>query len=131
MAEKGSKRKSYCIVDDTKQTITFAAEKLTKKEQETVKGLIAIGYKVIRKTAEEIYPKKEIYTKENVEKFLKAQGKDVENKFNAIKEEPATDKDTGAVKTYKNGKPRKKGYVAALKWFKDTYKDEFLEFIEK
>ena len=71
-----------------------------------------------------------IDTKENVAKFLKSKGADVEKKFKAIQEEPAIDKDTGAAKTYKNGKPRKKGYVAALKWFKDEYKEEFVEFIK-
>ena len=132
MAEKGTKRKSYCIVDDVQQTVTFAAEKLTKKEQETVKGLIGIGYKVIRKKPEEMYLKKEIYTRENVEKFLEAQGEKAEAKFKAIEEEIAIDKDTGAIKTYKSGEPRKKGYVGALKWFKDTYKKEdFIKFLEE
>ena len=62
---------------------------------------------------------------------MKSKGADVEKKFKAIQEEPAIDKATGAAKTYKNGKPRKKGYVAALKWFKEEYKEEFLEFIAK
>ena len=123
-------RKNYCIIDDTKQTITFVADKLTKKEQETIKALIAIGYKANRTTAEELYPTEKIYTKENVAKFLKSKGTDVEKKFNAIQEEPAIDKATGATKTYKNGNPRKKGYVAALKWFKEEYKEEFLKWLE-
>ena len=123
-------RKNYCIIDDTNQTITFVADKLTKKEQETIKGLIAIGYKANRTTAEELYPTEKIYTKENVAKFLKSKGADVEKKFKAIQEEPAIDKDTGAAKTYKNGNPRKKGYIAALKWFKEEYKEEFLKWLE-
>ena len=124
-------KKSYCIIDDTKQTITFVADKLTKKEQETVKGLIGIGYTVIRKTAEEMYPATKLYTKENVEKFLKTKDKEIQSKFKAIQEEPAIDKETGAVKTYKKGKPRKKGYVAAVKWFKETYIDEFIVFMNE
>ena len=124
-------KKSYCIIDDTKQTITFVADKLTKKEQETIKGLIGIGYKVNRTTAEEMYPATKLYTKENVEKFLKTKDKEVQSKFKAIQEEPATDKETGAIKTYKNGKPRKKGYVAAVKWFKETYKEEFIDFMKE
>ena len=124
-------KKNYCIIDDTKQTITFVADKLTKKEQETIKGLIAIGYKANRTTAEELYPAEKIYTKENVAKFLKSKGAEVEKKFKAIQEEPAIDKATGAAKTYKNGKPRKKGYVASLKWFKEEYKEEYLEWLEK
>lgn len=124
-------KKNYCIIDDNKQTITFVADKLTKKEQETIKGLIAIGYKANRTTAEELYPATKLYTKENVEKFLKTKDKETQNKFKEIQEEPATDKETGAVKTYKNGKPRKKGYVAAVKWFKETYKEEFIEFMKE
>ena len=124
-------KKNYCIIDDTKQTITFVADKLTKKEQETIKGLIAIGYKANRTTAEELYPAEKIYTKENVAKFLKSKGADVEKKFKAIQEEPAIDKATGAAKTYKNGKPRKKGYVASLKRSKEEYTEEYLERLEK
>ena len=125
-----AERKNYCIIDDAKQTITFVADKLTKKEQETIKGLIAIGYKANRTTAEKLYPAKNIYTKENVEKFLKTKGKEAEATFAAKKEEIAIDKKTGAAKTYSNGKPRKKGYVAALKWFKEQYAEEFLASLE-
>lgn len=122
-------KKNYCIIDDTKQTITFVADKLTKKEQETIKGLIAIGYKVNRTTAEELYPSKNIYSKENVYKFLKSKGKEAEEAFKAEAEAVAIDKETGAAKTYKNGKPRKKGYVGALKKFRAEYEEEFLKFI--
>lgn len=125
-----AERKNYCIIDDAKQTITFVADKLTKKEQETIKGLIAIGYKANRTTAEKLYPAKNIYTKVNVEKFLKTKGKEAEATFAAKKEEIAIDKETGAAKTYANGKPRKKGYVAALKWFKEQYAEEFLASLE-
>lgn len=122
-------KKNYCIIDDTKQTITFVADKLTKKEQETIKGLIAIGYKANRTTAEELYPSKNIYSKENVYKFLKSKGKEAEEAFKAEAEAVAIDKETGAAKTYKNGKPRKKGYVGALKKFRAEYEEEFLKFI--
>lgn len=122
-------KKNYCIIDDTKQTITFVADKLTKKEQETIKGLIAIGYNVNRTTAEELYPSKNIYSKENVYKFLKSKGKEAEEAFKAEAEAVAIDKETGAAKTYKNGKPRKKGYVGALKKFRSEYEEEFLKFI--
>lgn len=124
-------KKNYCIIDDKKQIITFVADKLTKKEQETIKNLIAIGYKTNRTTAEDLYPENKVYTKENVAKFLKTKGTNVEKKFKAIQDEFAIDKTTGSIKTYKNGKPRKKGYIAALKWFQEEYKEEFLKFIEK
>ena len=122
-------KKSYCIIDDTKQTITFVADKLTKKEQETIKGLIAVGYKVNRTTVDKLYPA--VYTKENVEKFLETKEKNVKEQFNKIQEELVKDKETGALILTKHGKTRKKGYVAALKWFKDTYKEEFLKFMNE
>ena len=88
------------------------------------------GSVCVQEAAEKLYPAKNIYTKENVEKFLKTKGKEAEEAFAAKKEEIAIDKETGATKTYANGKPRKKGYVAALKWFKEEYGKEFLEFIK-
>lgn len=130
--EKSTKpKKSYCIINDKNQQITFVADKITKKEQETIRKLISIGYKANRITTEELYPKKKIYTKENVLKFLKTKGGELEKKFNSIQEEPVIDNLTGTVKIYNNGKTRKKGYIAALKWFREEYKKEFLEFIEK
>lgn len=64
-------------------------------------------------------------------KFLKSKGKEAETAFDNKKNEIAIDKETGAAKTYKNGKPIKKGFVAALKWFREEYEEEFLEFIDK
>lgn len=126
------KRKSYCIIDDDAQTITFVANKLTKKEQETIKSLIAIGYKAIRTTADEMYaPKEKIYTKENVENFLKTISEEAVAEFERIKEEPAIDKETNVVKKYKNGEIRKKGYMGALRWFRATYEQEFLKSLGK
>lgn len=126
------KRKSYCIIDDDAQTITFVANKLTKKEQETIKSLIAIGYKAIRTTADEMYaPKEKIYTKENVENFLKTVDEEAVAEFERIKEEPAIDKETNVVKKYKNGEIRKKGYMGALRWFRATYEQEFLKSLGK
>lgn len=126
------KRKSYCIIDDDAQTITFVANKLTKKEQETIKSLIAIGYKAIRTTADEMYaPKEKIYTKENVENFLKTVSEEAVAEFERIKEEPAIDKETNVVKKYKNGEIRKKGYMGALRWFRATYEQEFLKSLGK
>lgn len=123
-------KKSYCIIDDKKQTVTFVVDKLTKKEAENLKILNAIGYDLVRTTAEELYPSKNLYTKENVEKFLKTKDKDIQKKFKEKQEEIATD-ENGVVKRFKNGNPRKKGYINGLKWFKEEFKEEFLEFIEK
>lgn len=126
------KRRSYCIIDDDAQTITFVANKLTKKEQETIKSLIAIGYKAIRTTADEMYaPKEKIYTEENVKNFLKTVSEEAVAEFERIKEEPAIDKKTNVVKKYKNGDVRKKGYMGALRWFRATYEQEFLKSLGK
>lgn len=123
-------RKTYCIIDDAQQTITFVPARITKAEAAEVKGLIAIGYKAIRVAAEELYPSKAIFTKENVLAFLKEKGKEAEAAFNAEAEAIAIDKDTKAAKTHKNGKPRKKGYVGALKKFRAEYEEEFLKWLE-
>lgn len=123
------KRRSYCTIDDTTHTITFVASKLTKKEQEQVKGLIAIGYIPNRKNAEDFYPER--FSKKNVENFLKTKGEQAEKAFNEEKESECIDKETGAPKLYKNGKARKKGYVGALKKFREKYEDEFLKWLEE
>lgn len=118
-------RKEYCIINDDKQTVTFVADKISTKEAAVVKGLIAIGYAAIRVEAEELYPSEETYKKEKVLAFLEKKGEEAKAKFEAIMQEPAKDKD-GRIKVCKNGKPRKKGYVGALRWFKDEYKEEYL-----
>lgn len=51
-------------------------------------------------------------------------------RFKAEAEAIAVDKKTKAAKTYKNGKPRKKGYVGALKKFRAEYEEEFLKWLE-
>lgn len=122
-------RKSYLQVVDSEQVVKFVADKLTKAEAAEVKGLIAIGYKPVRTTAEAMYPKEKRFGKEQVEAYLKELGADELKKFKDMQNEIAVDKN-GAAKTTKNGKPRKKGYVGALKKFRAEYEEEFLKWLE-
>lgn len=126
-----AQRKSYCKVDDTNMTVICVPERMSKKEQELVKGLIGIGYKLKRVSVDVLYPAKNLYSKENVEEFLKLKGEDAVKKFEDIKNSPAVDKETGLPRYYSNGKERKKGYIAALADFKKTYEKEYLEYLDK
>lgn len=117
------------MIDDDKQIVTFVPEKITSKEAAMIKGLIAIGYKPNRVEATALYQVEEKYKKDKVEAFLEEKGEEAKEKFEAIMQESATDKD-GKIKVCKNGKPRKKGYVGALRWFKTEYKTEYLEWLD-
>lgn len=128
MAEKRPE-KNYCIIDDKQHTITFVADKISKKQAAEIKGLIAVGYEAIRVSADVLYPPTNLYKKEKVLAFLKTISEEEEKKFIATMNTEAKDK-KGAVKTCKNGKARKKGYVGALKEFKEKYKDEYLEWLK-
>lgn len=123
-------KKSYCIIDDENLTVTFVPEKMTKKDIETVKVLIELGYKAKRTTVEKMYPKNELFTKENVYKFLESKGEDELNKFKEKENENAVDKN-GIAKTYANGNPRKKGFIGALQEFRKEYEDEFKAFMKE
>lgn len=123
-------KKSYCIIDDENLTVTFVPEKMTKKDIETVKVLIELGYKAKRTTVEKMYPKNELFTKENVYKFLKSKGEDELNKFKEKENENAVDKN-GIAKTYANGNPRKKGFIGALQEFRKEYESEFKAFMKE
>lgn len=133
MAKETEKKqkKSYCIIDDKKQLITFVADKITKKEQATIKNLVGIGYQVKRVALDELYPTEKLYSKENVMNFLKEQGKEAETEFKNIMDEPVIDKLTGNIKTFKNGKQRTKGYIGVLRWFRKNYDKEFKKYMAK
>lgn len=123
-------KKSYCIIDDENLTVTFVPEKMTKKDIETTKVLIELGYKAKRVTVDEMYPKNDLFTKENVYKFLENKGEEEVNKFKEKENENAVD-ENGVIKKYKNGKPRKKGFIGALQDFRKEYEEEFKAFINK
>lgn len=126
-----AKRKSYCQVDDTNMVVICVPEKMSKKEQELVKGLIGIGYKMKRVSVESLYPSKNLYLQDKVEEFLKFKGTEAFKKFEDTKNAPVIDKETGLPKKYSNGTERKKGYIAALSEFKKEYEKEYLAYLEK
>lgn len=123
-------KRSYCIIDDENLTVTFVPEKMTKKDIETTKVLIELGYKAKRTTVNEMYPKKDLFTKENVYAFLESKGKDELEKFKEKEKEIAKD-ENGVAKTHPNGNPRYIGYIGALKEFRKEYEEEFKKYITK
>ena len=123
-------KKSYCIIDDENLTVTFVPDKMTKKDIETTKVLIELGYKAKRITIDEMYPKKDLFTKENIYKFLEHKGEDELYKFKEKENETAVDKN-GVIKRYKNGDPRKKGFIGALQDFRKEYEKEFKDFMKE
>lgn len=125
-------KKKYCIINDDTKTITFVAEKITTKEQKEIKNLLAIGYTAKRVSEKELNPEEDkVFTRKNIEKFLNTKGKEAEKKFKENEKQISIDKNTGLPKTFKNGKPRKKGYPYALKQFRAEYEQEFLEYLGK
>lgn len=123
-------RKVYLQINDAANTVTFVAEKLTKSEAAQVKGCIACGYEPIRTTAEKMYPTEKKFGKNDVEAFLATKDAKIKKQFDKIADTVATDKN-GIPKTSKNGKARKKGYVGALKWFREQYEEEYLKWFEE
>lgn len=121
-------KRSYCIIDDENLTVTFVPEKMTKKDIETTKVLIELGYKAKRTTVNEMYPKKDLFTKENVYAFLESKGKNELEHFKEKENEIAKD-GNGVVKTYSNGNPRKIGFIGALKEFRKEYEEEFKAYM--
>lgn len=121
-------KRSYCIIDDENLTVTFVPEKMTKKDIETTKVLIELGYKAKRTTVNEMYPKKDLFTKENVYAFLESKGKNELEHFKEKENEIAKD-ENGVVKTYSNGNPRKIGFIGALKEFRKEYEEEFKSYM--
>ena len=88
----------------------YVAPKLTKEEKE-------------KRLAEE--QKTNPRSKQNIEKYLKDNGTEEQKKrFKEIQEEIATDEE-GNQKTYKNGKPIKKGFMGAYRYFKEQFPEYF------
>lgn len=109
-----SKRKKQFDVDHKKKTIKANVEKLTPQELQAVNNYVALGYKLNIGT---IKPKsKGIYTKENINKFLKDKG----YKF-----------DLKALSEELNEEGKKKGFIHAQRQFRNKYQDEFLAYLGK
>ena len=109
------KRKKQFEVDKENKTIVANVEKLTDKELQAVKNYVAIGYTLEDRTVKA--KSKGIYTKENIEKFLK-DNKDI--KF-----------DIEAYSNELNDKGKKKGFIYAQRVFRKEYQDAFLAYLGK
>ena len=97
-------------IDNKKKVIKADVAKLTEKDIKKVKTYLALGY-----TLEEVIPKK-IYTKENILAFIK------DNKI---------DFDLNKFMSELNENGNKKGFVYALKVFRNQYDDDFKKYMEK
>ena len=95
------------------KVVTYEAPKLTKAEKEENK----------KRLSEE--QKNNPRSKQNIEKYLKDNGtEEQKKKFKDIQNEIATD-EQGNPKTYKNGKPIKKGFMGAYRYFKEQFPEYF------
>lgn len=108
-------------------------DKLTQKEIKEIKNYVSLfGYTIVnyvepKLTEEELAEeqKKNPRSKQNIEKYLKANGtEEQKKKFAEIQEEIATDEE-GNTKYYKNGKPIKKGFMGAYRYFKEQFPQYF------
>ena len=97
-------------IDNKKKVVKADVEKLCDKELKIVSKYLALGYEL------EYEPTKKYFTKENIEKFIK------DNKI---------DFDLKALSKEKNDKGKEKGFVYALKVFRNQFEDEFMEYIKK
>ena len=97
-------------VDNKAKTIKAYVEALNQTEVKAVSNFLAIGYTLI--PIQEVPNQKKIYTKENIEKF--------------IKEKEIKDINFSALMNEKNEKGTKKGFVYALKTFRDKYEEKFV-----
>lgn len=97
-------------IDNKKKVVKADIAKLNEKEIKKVKNYIALGYSL-----EEVEPVK-IFTKENILAFIK------DNKI---------DFDLKALMNEKNEKGNKKGFVYALKVFRNQYEEEFKKYMAK
>lgn len=108
------KRKKQFEVDNKKKIIKANVEKLTPAELQAVNNYLGIGYTLDIGTIKQ--KSKGIYTKENINKFLKDKG----YKF-----------DIKAYSEELNEEGKKKGFIHAQRQFRKQYQDEFLEYLGK
>ena len=113
-------------IENEKKVIIVKMESATDKEMKAIINYQKLGYELVpfkkaKKTDEELAASK--YSKANMLKYLETNGtKEQQKRFAEIQEEIAEgkfyDKDT---KTHKKGEPKKKGFIAALKYFKEQF----------
>ena len=119
--------KANYTVDNAKKIIVVKMETATEKDMRAVMNYQKLGYTIkpfekVKKTEEELKASK--FSKGNVEKYLDKNGTPEQKaRYKAIKEEQVIDKETNEPKFTKTGKPVKKGYIAALKYFRKEFPD--------
>ena len=99
-------------IDNKKKKVFADVENLSAKELKTVSKYLALGYELENK------PAVKLFTKENIDKFIKAKGI------------PKEEFDRKALAKEKNDKGKEKGYVYALRVFRNKYEKEFREFMK-
>ena len=139
---------NYEIVGNT---IVAKISSLSEKDLKAVKNYIALGYELVE-YKKPVAKSKDIYTEEKVKAYLKEYGtkKDIET-YEKLYNEPLKDNakytnDIFKVETYldkdgtkhtktiydengkkiiihKKGDIKVKGFINALRWFRDTFKD--------
>lgn len=111
--------KNY-VIDKEEKVIYANVASLTEKQVKAIKNYLALGYTL---TEKEKTPNEKM-KKENVVAYLNENGTQAQiAKFNEIMEEIVIDKETKQPKKLKDGTPKKKGYVAALQYFKKQFPD--------
>ena len=112
--------KKHYKADGNKKVVFAKIAKLTPEEVAEVKNYIALGYEVIE--PEKVKQPK--FEKKAVEAYLEANGTPEQKKafYDAI-EETVIDKNTGEAKLKKDGTPKKAGFIAGLKYFKEQFPD--------
>lgn len=112
-------RKNF-TVDNVAKIVYAKVGNLTEKQLKVVHNYLALGY-VLEEKVKVSNGKME---KEKVVAYLEANGTPEQiEKFNTIMNETVVDKKTGLPKLLKSGEPKKKGYVAALQYFKKQFPD--------
>lgn len=91
---------------------------LTDKEVAAVKNYIKLGFELEEPKKKEPNP---AFKKEAIQKYLEDKGtKEQQAKYEELFNQPILDEDGKQVYT-KDGKPRVKGHIATLSWFKETF----------
>lgn len=107
-----TKRKKQYEIDSKNKVVKANIKNLNQKEIQAVNNYVAIGYELVDAT---IKPKsKGIYTKANIEKYIKA--KKIDFDIKALSEEL-------------NEEGKKKGFIYAQKVFRSKYQDDFLAYL--
>ena len=107
-----NKRKKQYEVDSKKKVVKANVKNLTPKELQAVNNYIAIGYTLDDCTIKA--KSKGLYTKENIEKYIKEKG--IKFNIKALSEEL-------------NEEGKKKGFIYAQRVFRKEYDDDFKAFM--